>query len=365
MSNDPLSAWSISEDDYPVRGTATDQMIFCLNYAVLAPSSHNSQPWRFRVESDTVWLHADRSRTLAFVDPHGREAVISCGSALLNLRLALHHFGHAIQVRWPSAREFEHSPELLAVVHRGLLEAAPRPDEERLFRAIPRRHTNRQAYRSDGLPEGLFAALSAIAIQEGAWLEPVSTERDRLRLADLIAEGDRQQWHDAHFRQELASWIHPNRSNTRDGMPGSTFGIGDLASFFGPLAVRTFDRGDGQAATDHQLATGSPGLAVLGTRDDSPQAWLAAGQALQRVLLRATADGISTSYLNQPVEIPELRSELASLMEHRGFPQIILRLGYGVDVRPTPRRRMEDVVVATAEPSRPEEDFELPEEPAA
>jgi len=54
-----------------------------------APSTHNTQPWRFVVEPDAIHLHLDPSRALPVIDPTGREARISCGAALLNLRLAL------------------------------------------------------------------------------------------------------------------------------------------------------------------------------------------------------------------------------------------------------------------------------------
>lgn len=368
MTIDALSSWAIDEDEFPAQGTAAEQLFFCLNYAILAPSSHNTQPWLFRIEKETVSLYADDSRALPVVDPDRRELVISCGAALLNLRLALHHFGYEAQVQWPSPRERASEPGLLARVSRGLLQPALAQEEERLFRAIPKRHTNRQPFRPDQLPAGQVLALADSAAQEGAWLLPLRQERERLQLADIIAEGDRRQWRDPDFRRELASWVHPNRTATRDGMPGHAIGLSDWASFLGPLVVRTFDRGDGQAAIDHQLVTGSPGLAVLGTIGDDREDWLDAGQALERVLLHATADGLSASFLNQPVEFPELRRELASLLHHEGYPQIILRLGYGADVRPTPRRRLADVVSTVAPQPREAADhpeIELPDEPAA
>lgn len=367
MTGDVLSLWTISDEDFPASGTAADQLLFCLNYAVLAPSIHNTQPWRFHIENEVVWVHRDPSRTLATIDPNGRELVISCGAAILNLRLALQHFGYGIQLEAPSTREREMDATLLVRLRRGLLQPPPAPEEDRLFHAIPRRHTNRQSYRAEPLPGGIVRALEEEAAMEGAWLIPLREERVRLQLADLIAQGDRQQWRDPEFRRELASWVHPNRAATRDGMPGSALGLGDWTSLLGPLVVRTFDRGDGQAAVDHQLATGSPGLFVLGTLGDEIDDWLDAGQALERVLLEATADGLSASFLNQPLEITELRHELAALLRHEGFPQIILRMGYGAQVLPTPRRRLADVVSFALKPTTAESDenIELPEEPAA
>ena len=133
------------------------------------------------------------------------------------------------------------------------------------------------------------------------------------------------------------------------GMPGYAFGMSEVLDFaVTPVfawVLRTFDVGKGQAAKDRELAPGSPTLAVLGTKGDSPGEWLSAGQALARVLLRAAADGVAASFLNQAVEIPELRLKLGVLLGTGGSPQLVLRMGYGPETKPTPRRSVHDVLV--------------------
>ena len=185
-----------------------------------------------------------------------------------------------------------------------------------------------------------------MAWEEGTWLHLVQDEEARHAVADLIAEGDRIQLADKRFRRELASWVHPNRTNSRDGMPGYAFGFGDLMSLAGPFAIRTFDTGKGQAAKDRELAEGSPVLAILGTVADTPPEWLRAGQALARVLLRARAEGVWASFMNQPIEVSELRPRLQGLVGQEGFPQLLVRMGYARAVRPTPRRPADEVISA-------------------
>jgi hypothetical protein len=126
-------------------------------------------------------------------------------------------------------------------------------------------------------------------------------------------------------------------------MPGFAHGVGDLASEVGPLIIRTFDIGGGKAARDRQLALGSPALAVLWTEDDNPLQWIKAGQGLGGALLSLQADGVSVSYLNQPMELPELRQRVRSLLSREGSPQLVLRLGVGRSTKPTPRRAVEEV----------------------
>ena len=168
-------------------------------------------------------------------------------------------------------------------------------------------------------------------------------------MVDLIAEGDRIQMANPHFRRELAAWIHPGRNLTRDGMPAYAQTVRQLLDFVTPIVAhinRTFDIGRGQPAKDRELAVGSPILAVLGTDEDTPANWFSAGQALERVLLLGQAVGVSASYLNQPIQVAQLRPKLRSLVNKLGYPQILLRLGFGSEVKPTPRRAVREVLLS-------------------
>ena len=165
-------------------------------------------------------------------------------------------------------------------------------EENLLFEAITRRRTNRLKFEDTELEEPLISKLRSTVTEEGGgaidtWLHIKKEQDERNSLADLMAEGDRIQLSDKRFRHELASWIHSNRSHSKDGMPGYAFGYNDIMSYMGPFVTRTFDIGKGQAAKDRQLAAGSPVLAILGTKSDEPMDWLRAGIALSIILLLA------------------------------------------------------------------------------
>ncbi len=341
-------AWDIDETDFPSAGTPAEQLAHAVRYAVLAPSSHNSQPWLFHLEGDELELRADRTRALPVVDPDDRELVMSCGAALFHLRIALRGFGLLPEVRTlapPPAFDplgLRSVPDVLAriEVRAG---SPPTADEEALFRAIPRRHTNRARFLAGSVGGGLVAGLVRAAEEEGAWLVPIDDDPRREALADLVARADAEQAADPRFRRELAAWVHPGRARSGDGMPAYALGLHGPRALLAPLVVRTFDWGDGRAASDRQLAEGSPLLAILGTSGDGPSAWLEAGQALDRVLLRACASDLQASFLNQPVELPHLRNRVSEVAARPGFPHIVLRLGVGPEVNPTPRRPLEEV----------------------
>lgn len=341
MTETSLDPWALALDEFPLTGTATEKFRAALRVAVLAPSSHNSQPWLFRMAGDALELYADRTRALPVVDPDDREMTMSCGSILKFLRVVLRHFGEGTSVSLlpdPFEQDLMARIELTGSI-------VPASLDHELFTAIPTRRTNRQPFVSEPIAELVLGHARARAEQEQVWLQTLTRDEDKAALADLIAEGDRIQLGDRRFRRELASWVHNNRLTSHDGMPGFALGLSDLVAEVGPLVIRTFDMGGGRAARDRQLAVGSPALAVLWTEEDTPYAWLKAGQGLAAALLSLEADGVQASYLNQAVEVPDLRARLGAILGRAGWPQLVLRLGKGRSVRPTPRRNAEEILL--------------------
>lgn len=315
-----------------------DRIRSLLEYAILAPSSHNTQPWRFAVSDGAISLYADRTRALPVNDPDDRELTISCGCALMNLRVAAAHHGFPVSCDITPDPDDE---DLLAVISLRETDTgreAGTATEEALFRSIPGRRTYRKRFEARDVPTSIREALCRRATGEGAWLDIVEPEEDRHKIAALVSEGDSVQWSNPDWRRELASWMHPGRRGDGLTLPG-------IVAPIAQAVVRTFDMGNGVAAKDAQLADESPVLAVLGTDGDGVADWLTAGQALESVLLSAHASGLQGSYLNQPVEVASLRSRLQTVLHRTGFPQIVLRLGFPRGpIDATPRRGIDAVV---------------------
>lgn len=331
----------VKESDFPATGTPADQWSFLLNYALLAPSEYNTQPWLFHVQDESVELYADYARGLPVVDPQNRELLISCGAACYNLRLAARHFGY----RGPLecfVGDGQANP--LARLHLGAKQSAL-PAEDRLFAAIVHRQSNRTVYEARDVPPDEVHRLQESAGQEGTWLALVQDASTRKAISDLIVAGDRRQWADKRFRHELAEWVHPREAGNVDGLPGDVQARGSFREMTSPFLVRTFDLWREEAARDRQLAAGAPVLAVLGTFNDTPGDWFMAGMALERVLLEACASGLQTSFVNQPIEVSSLRSWLCQALGRTDFPQLVLRVGYGRPAPRTPRRSVQDVLV--------------------
>ncbi len=311
-----------------------NELALCLvRKAVLAPSSHNTQPWVFRIGTSEIDLFADRSRALRVNDPEDRELTISCGAALMNLRVAASNYGFRVQVQLlPEEAE----PDWLA--RATLSRDSGEPGAEgALTEFVEKRRTYRKQFAVREVDSESVEHLVAAAVAEGQWLRPLLSEETRQGAARLVAEGDAAQWADRSWRRELATWMRSRRRG--DGLT-----VPALAAPVAQLVIRTFDMGGRVGAKNRELAETSPLLAVLGTERDDPDDWLKAGEALQRVLLVGCQRNLQASFLNQPIQVASLRLKLQNLIGG-GVPQILLRLGYPVEEMPSaPRRQVGDVI---------------------
>lgn len=324
------------------EATISEALVWAVAHAALAPSEHNSQPWRFtaQVHDDdtaTLSLLLDESRRLPVVDPTQREAVLACGAALLNLRLALAGAGYGSHVHLCPDPD---RPELLA---RLLIEGPPiaRDIDADLRLAVALRGTHRGPFEGTDVPSSQVNRLVAEAAREGAFVT-VLDEPGRDVLVRLDLEAEQQLWADGGFRREAAQWARRNDTGQHDGVPGYAYGIGAVRSWLQPTLLR----GGGRTMAPEELeAAGRDAAVVLvvGSPDDSTPAVLRAGQAMQRLLLRARAEHLAASYLNGPLHVTELRGQLGGILDMPA-PQVVVRLGYGELVRPTPRRGVNEVL---------------------
>ncbi|MGY1700262.1 Acg family FMN-binding oxidoreductase [Geodermatophilus sp. SYSU D00766] len=312
-----------------------------------APSLHNTQPWRWRIGRTSVHLFADPTRGLPATDPESRDLLIGCGAALHHLRVALRAAGLSSRVhRLPDPAHLEH----LAAVEVSLSE--PRPDDLVIARAIEDRRSDRRVFSTWPVPPELVADLVRAAAEEGARLT-VLAPGARYQVVRLVQTAALEQAVTPGLAHEVATWTGRPRG-AADGVPAANVPV--HAGPAGPEAaipVRSFAGG---SLRENRLGMGeSDGtlLAVLTTAGDGPMDQLRAGEALSSVLLTATAIGLATDPVSQPLEVPGTRVRLADLCadispDAPGTPQMLLRLGWTpVSADPislTGRRPVDDTI---------------------
>lgn len=269
--------------------------------ATLAHSVRNTQPWRLVLRPFSLEIYADWTRRLRVLDPRGRQLLISCGSAVFNGRVALAADGYEAMVqRFPDLAE----PTLLA----RLTTTEPRVDRVpigALDPAVEVRRTNYQRFTDEPTPGAVVDALIRAAREEGGELFPITQPQHRLATFHLSRQAADVDDADPAYRAELRAWTTPNPPN-----PG----------------------GDPTVDNDNQCQL------LLGTRHDTPAAWLQAGQALEHVLLETTQRGYAATPLTQVTEVAAtnelLRRELGLTMH----PYVLLHIGRAPPT-PAPRRR--------------------------
>jgi len=318
---------------------STKDARWAVEQACLAPSVHNTQPWRFTWNGTSYELHADTSRGLTASDPDGRELVISCGAALFNLRLALRKVGYDARV---DVLPEPANPRLLARITPS--EAAPASGEERrAFAAMTRRHTHRGAFDDQPLSPQVAVAMQRAAELEGAELVFVADPGQRRHVLTLARAAERALTGNVDVQAEISDWTPPPSSLRRDGVPATAY-ASEPVHQADDLAPRDYDRGRGYGIGDS--VENAPGVVgVLVTDTDLQVAWLAAGQALERLLVTASERGAYAALHSQLTEVSHLRTELRHELCIPGYPQMLLRFGYAPDVRHTPRRSVDDVLV--------------------
>ncbi|WP_225829935.1 nitroreductase [Streptomyces sp. NK08204] len=309
--------------------------------AAAAPSHHNAQPWAFRfLSADGVLrLYADMTRVAPRTDPDTRNLHMGCGAALFNLRVSAAAAGLAPAVRLlPDPAD----AQLLAEVD--LRGTGPLDETLALLHpAIRRRHCSRNPFREEDIPTALQGRLRDAARAEGA--ELLFPGAWHLRsLLELVQDAETEEALDPGARGEVAHWARAEPSGEADapeGIPAEAFGPRPR---YGGGFVRDFAAGRTVPGRVSASFEKHPHIALLGTAHDRPADWLRAGQALERVLLLATTHGLVASVTSQPLEWSELRWVARDPLSEIAHVQMVLRLGYGPEGHPTPRRPVAELL---------------------
>jgi hypothetical protein len=294
--------------------------------ATRAPSVHNTQPWRFVAHDDVVELWDDPARGLPVLDPDGRARLISCGAALALAEVAAAGLGVSTQTTLlPDGGTPEHLADLQ-------LGAARAPDDSQLAlaAAIGRRHTERGAFdESVDLPPETVRALASAVEANGCLLRVVESSDDAAAVTVLLARADDVQSSDPAYRDELRQWTGRD-PDSPDGIPVSAVPSEAPAERGSSYRLRDFDadrEDQGPRWAGEPPRAEHPLVVVIGTAADDAAAWLAAGQALGRLLLTATTRGLAASPMTQALEVQDTRARLARDLGLVGHPQVVLRLG--------------------------------------
>ncbi len=314
-AHQPYDAWNVEENEFPRHGTLDEKLKFLLNYGVLAPSLHNTQPWKFTVHNGEIRILADRTRHLTVADPDARELYISIGCAIENLLTAAAYFGLNSHVTYfPDP----HDEIWVATLSFKDIGGTSSLADQELFHAIALRHTNRQTYANKALNERDVQQLRACLHDSGLKLQLNDDPEIKQQVDSLVISADITQFADPDYRDELNRWITQGE-----------FGYRWLIARVGQLATTYLSSHHKTVKPDADIVLNAPMLALLSTDSDNRLAQVQCGQTFERMALIATTLNIGIQPLSQIIQVAQLRGELSKLFDSAAaYPQMAFRLGY-------------------------------------
>jgi hypothetical protein len=307
-------------------------------YATLAPSSHNTQCWKFRLEDRSISVVPDLSRRCPAVDPDDHHLFVSLGCATENLlQAALAHGLHGVTA-------FEASAD-------GALRISLEPTRAvatALFDAIPQRQSTRTEFDGKPISASELALLEKAGTGRGVSVMLLTERQAMEKVLDYVVQGNTAQMNDPAFVDELKAWIRFSRSEavrTRDGLYSGSSGSPSVPSWLGSLLFGLFFTPKSENDKYARHVRSSAGIAVFASEAANPAQWIEVGRCYERFALQSAALGIRNAMLNQPVEVSALRPRFAAFLgigEHR--PDLVVRFGRGPTMPPSLRRPVEAVL---------------------
>jgi Nitroreductase family len=318
------------------QGTALGaELVRC---ATLAPSSHNTQCWKFVVAKEAITILPDFSRRCPAVDPDDHHLYVSLGCAAENLIQAARAHGLHGEAAFDDAR---------GAVRITLSAAAAEVTE--LFKAMPARQSTRAEYDGKPIASQDLNRLQTAATSDRVRLLLLTDRTARENVLDFVVQGNTAQMNDKAFVDELKAWIRFNGTDAvrlGDGLFSKSSGNPEVPAWLGGLMFGVFftPKAENEKYVKHLRS--SAGVAVFAGAKEDRAHWVEVGRAYERFALQATALGIRTAHVNMPVEVAALRPKFAEAIGlGRARPDLVIRFGRGPTLPPSLRRPLQAVLV--------------------
>jgi hypothetical protein len=318
----------------PAAGSST-RFRGLVHEATLAASSHNTQPWKFKLGPRSIGIFPDLTRRCPVVDPDDHHLFVSLGCATENLVCGALANGLYAHVNGRADR--------VEVTFEDTL-----PVRSPLYDALPERQCTRSTY--DGQPMSAADMQMLEGAARGPGIHPVVlTDRaDIETVVEYVAQGTSAQIRDSKFVEELATWLRFNEAEaarTGDGISTAATGAPSAPRWLGRILLRALlaPRSENDKHARHLRS--SAGVLIFFSDGNTPQHWIDVGRAYERFALQATALGIRNAFMNQAVEVAPLRAQLAAWLKAGDRrPDLVVRFGRGPEMPRSRRRPLEQVI---------------------
>lgn len=307
-----------------------------VRHATMAASSHNTQPWKFKLGERSITVLPDLSRRLPIVDPDDHHLFVSLGCATENLVHAALAYGlHPDTAVHADAIDvtFENSE----------------PIRSPLFGAIPARQCSRSVYDGHAASISELRLLEKAACGDRVSVIVLTGKAPMETVLEYVARGNTAQLGDPAFVHELKAWVRFNENDalhTRDGLFSGSTGNPAVPRWLGRLLLGALLTPKSENDKCAEQVRSSAGIAIFVSDASHQPDWIQVGRCYERFALQATTLGIRTAFLNQPVEVLALRPQFAAWLDIGDRrPDLVVRFGRGPDMPRSLRRAVQQVLV--------------------
>lgn len=334
------SAWKISPGRFYRLKSAQERLKFLLGYAILAPSTHNSQPWKFKVTEERVGIRADFSRALAQSDEGNRFLYFSLGCVLENLLIAADYYGYKTRVKYDTKRK---NDEVVGVSFQEPKRWQKRVKRNHRLHVITKRFTDRVEYSDRWPDQRVLARVEKLSDSEVGidFTDKENGEEVREIGTKSVVEVARRR----SFQKELAVYLKSNLTSSGLGMPGFVSGFPTLVSFVTSFMMKRINLGRLIIKKDEKLMEKTLVFGVISASTDNRISWVKGGQLYQKSILELARYGLNTQPMASVAQVESCWKKLAEVVGVRARPEMLFRVGYGRKKQlHTPRLRIDEVV---------------------
>jgi nitroreductase len=334
MQEENYKAWNVSK----TTGSLEDVVA----YGLLAPSSHNTQPWKFEIVNNAIHIIADYSRSLPYSDRYNREFFITLGCAWANCEIAAKYFGYEVKSEILPEDALENIVIRLTCVRRK--KNGTSKDIIETFQAITQRRTNRFPHIDKKIPMEAIEQCVNHDIDTAIKVHVIDEIKKKTLVAEIAAGVADFVYQDPVFKKELQEWLRPVTTKQKDGIALFDAGVsaGETEKIVKNIVNADAKR---EAENDRKVIQSSTSLLIATSEEDTEEFWLRAGRVVEYCWLYLTHYDIAVAPMTGLIEHPQAHIDLMKIMHTKNRPLFFARIGYPQQsTHVSPRRPIEDVL---------------------
>ncbi len=318
-----------------------DCILRILKSAIRAPSTHNSQPWLFKVTESKVEVFFDSKYFLPFADKDTRDLHISIGCMLENFYIAGLMENLESQISYGPFEEKNKLAEITLIKS----SASIGDLNKTLFNTIPNRVNARGVFDNTKIPRNILEKAEVLNTNKDLSIDILEDKKDIAKIAELTALAIKDAYNSKGFRKEMSNWMNNNLSTKKEGLPGYSLKMPLLVSLFIPILIRYFNMGSFIAKLNIKSISSAPTVMVFSSKD-GPTFWMEVGRLAERIMLYIQSTGYQTSIYVGSIEIGDRYKEVEKMTKSENRPQFILLIGkIPGKHRTTPRHALADKMI--------------------